>query len=327
MRTFLKVLITLVMVALATALGLWLWHYYMYTPWTRDARVRADVITIAPDVSGWVSQMDIQDGQDVHKGDVLFRINDRRYQAALDQAKATVSQRQAEYRLQAHDYQRRRGLSSNAISSESLDTAQLNAQSAKASYEQAQAQLESAQIDLERTVIRAPTDGTVVNLNLREGNYVSQGNAQMSLIRAGSFYVTAYFAETKLPPIDVGDRASIHLMSGAKELTGHVASIGRGIANTNTTGNNQLLPQVQQTFTWVRLSQRIPVDIVIDHIPDGVYLSAGMTATVRIAPEDRDDSNRDTPPEAIQHNSSEQGAAPRIEGATGAGSAPPGQSQ
>ncbi|QEL12844.1 HlyD family secretion protein [Kushneria phosphatilytica] len=320
-------LITLVMVALATALGLWLWHYYMYTPWTRDARVRADVITIAPDVSGWVSQMNVQDGQDVSKGDVLFRINDRRYQAALDQAKATMEKQKANYLLREHDYQRRKGLSRNAISSENLDTAQLNAQSAKASYKQAQAQLESAQIDLDRTVVKAPTDGTIINLNLREGNYVTQGNAQMSLVRAGSFYITAYFAETKLPPIDVGDRASIHLMSGAKEMTGHVVSIGRGIANTNTSGNNQLLPQVQQTFTWVRLSQRIPVDIVLDHIPEGVYLSAGMTATVRVMPDDRDDSNRDTPPNAIEHNGSTQGADPKVEDVKGTGNARDEQSQ
>lgn len=54
MRTLLRSLVTLVIVALALVAGLWLWHYYLYTPWTRDGRVGAEIITVASDLSGRV---------------------------------------------------------------------------------------------------------------------------------------------------------------------------------------------------------------------------------------------------------------------------------
>lgn len=282
MRTFLRSLVTLAIVALAIAAGLWLWHYYLYTPWTRDGRVRADVITIAPDVSGRVVDLPITDNQQVAKGDLLFRIDDTRYQAALEKAKAVVQQRQAELELSQHEASRRNRLSRQAISAESQETAQINSRVASAQLGQAKSALNSAQIDLERTTVQAPAAGHVLNLQLAEGNYVNTGTPVMALVKADSFYVTGYFEETKTPHIRVGDPARVILMSGDVELEGHVASIGRGIADSNTSTDNQLLPQVQPTFSWVRLAQRIPVRIELDAIPEEVTLSAGMTATVRI---------------------------------------------
>lgn len=282
MRTFLRSLVTLAIVALAIAAGLWLWHYYLYTPWTRDGRVRADVITIAPDVSGRVVDLPITDNQQVAKGDLLFRIDDTRYQAALEKAKAVVQQRQAELELSQHEASRRNRLSRQAISAESQETAQINSRVASAQLGQAKSALNSAQIDLERTTVQAPAAGHVLNLQLAEGNYVNTGTPVMALVKADSFYVTGYFEETKTPHIRVGDPARVILMSGNVELEGHVASIGRGIADSNTSTDNQLLPQVQPTFSWVRLAQRIPVRIELDEIPEEVTLSAGMTATVRI---------------------------------------------
>ncbi|QSA20441.1 HlyD family secretion protein, partial [Vibrio furnissii] len=144
----------------------------------------------------------------------------------------------------------------------------------------AKAQLHSAQINLDRTQVHAPADGTLINLNLREGNYVSQGSSVISLVKANSFYVTGYFEETKLPLIKVGQTAKISLMSGGEPLTGSVVSIGKAIADSNTSSNGQLLPQVQQTFNWVRLAQRIPVDIKLDPMPEGINISAGMTVSI-----------------------------------------------
>ncbi len=282
MRTLLRSLVTLVIVALAIAAGLWLWHYYLHTPWTRDGRVRADVVTIAPDVSGRVVALPITDNQGVAKGETLFRIDDTRYQAAREKAQAVVQQRQAELELSQHEASRRNRLSRQAISAENQETAQINSQVAAAQLGQAQSALTSARIDLERTTVQAPATGHVLNLQLAEGNYVNAGTPVMALVKADSFYVTGYFEETKTPHIQVGDPARVILMSGDTELEGHVASIGRGIADSNTSTDSQLLPQVQPTFSWVRLAQRIPVRIALDEIPDDVTLSAGMTATVRI---------------------------------------------
>ncbi|WP_136253734.1 efflux RND transporter periplasmic adaptor subunit [Onishia niordana] len=282
MRKLLRMLTTLVIVALALAAGAWLWHYYLYTPWTRDGRVRADVITIAPDVSGWVSKLSIEDTQSVDKGDVLFQINRQRYATAVEQAKAAVARKKAQWESKQHEENRRNRLSNRAISDEDRDLARLETQSAKASLDQARAELESAQLDLARTTVTAPAAGHVLNLRLSEGNYVNTGNPVMALVKADSYYVTGYFEETKMPGIAIGDPARVTLMSGDTRLEGHVAGIGRGIADSNTSSNDQLLPKVEPTFNWVRLAQRIPVRIELDDIPDGTLLSAGMTATVRV---------------------------------------------
>ena len=154
---------------------------------------------------------------------------------------------------------------------------------AEASLDLAKANLASAQIDLERASITSPVDGTIVNLTLREGNYVSQGSPVLSVVAANSIYVTGYFEETKLPLIHEGQKATITLMSGGKPITGTVKSIGNAIADTNTSANGQLLPQVQQTFNWVRLAQRVPVDIELKEIPKDTRLVAGMTASIRLA--------------------------------------------
>lgn len=289
MRTPLRMLITLVVVALAVTAGVWLWHYYLYTPWTRDGRVRADVITIAPDVSGWVRQLPVSDTQKVEQGDTLFQIDQARYQTAVNKAQAVVALNQAQLELKRHEENRRNNLSNQAISSENREVARIDTRVAKANLDEAQANLESAQLDLKRTVVEAPADGHILNLRLTEGNYVSAGNAVMALVKSDSYYVTGYFEETKMSRIEEGDVTRITLMNDDTELRGHVAGIGRGIADSNTSPNDQLLPQVEPTFNWVRLAQRIPVRIELDDVPEGTLLSAGMTATIHVV----DDTDAD----------------------------------
>ena len=67
------------MVAIAGVVGWQLWVYYMEEPWTRDGVVRADVVGVAPDVSGLVSEVLVRDNQQVRKGEVLFRIDKERF--------------------------------------------------------------------------------------------------------------------------------------------------------------------------------------------------------------------------------------------------------
>lgn len=285
MRPSLRMLLTLIIVAIAIAAGAWLWRYYLYTPWTRDARVHAEVVTIAPDVSGWVRALDVTDTDYVAQGDTLFSIDDTRYQAAVDSAQATVDHREATLELNRAEESRRNQLSNNrAISAENQQIAQINSRIAEADLQQAEAELASAQLDLARTQITAPVSGHLLNVQLSAGTYVNRGSPVMALIAEDSFYVVGYFEETKMPAIRVGDPVDVILMNGDTHLEGHIAGIGRGIADSNTSLNQQLLPQVAPTFSWVRLAQRIPVRIALDEVPDDTLLSVGMTATVRVDP-------------------------------------------
>lgn len=283
MRSTIRVGITLAMVVAAIFAGSWIWQHYMYSPWTRDARVRADVVTIAPDVSGWVVELNVRDNQQVKAGDLLMSVDHDRYQAAVEKARAVVDIRRQQLSLREHEASRRSRLGAQAISAELLENAQINAEMARGEYREAQADLRMAELNLARSEVHAPRDGQITNLVLAQGNYVNAGQPVMALVDTRSFYVQAYFEETKLPRIQVGAPVEVWLMGGDQGIRGEVESISRGITDRNASPDGQLLADVEPTFSWVRLAQRIPVRIRLDDIPEGLVLSAGMTASVRVA--------------------------------------------
>lgn len=282
MRALLRIAVTLCLVAVAVFAGWKLWQYYMLTPWTRDAKIRADVVIIAPDVSGWVRELKVQDNQQVKAGELLMSIDRDRFEAALDKASAVAETRQQQLRLREHEASRRAALGPQAISAELRENAQINAAVARGELRQAQADVKAAEINRARSQVKAPRDGHITNLRLAEGNYVNAGQPVMALIDDSTFYVQAYFEETKLPRIRVGDPVKVWLMSAGEPMQGHVESISRGITDRNANPDSQLLAEVEPTFNWVRLAQRIPVRIKLDQVPEGVTLSAGMTASVQV---------------------------------------------
>ena len=284
MKKYLRIIFTIAIVIAAVFAGRWVWTDYMHTPWTRDGRIRADIVTVAADVSGWVTTLNVKDGQAVKKGQLLFSVDNKRYQAALEKTKANTESALLTWELAKHKYNRRVALNTQkAISEEDLELTRINRNIAKASYDLAKTEQDLAQLNVDRTEVVAPVSGQIINLNLCQGNYIAQGVSVFAIVKSDSFYVTGYFEETKIPLIHENQQAKIALLSGGKQLTGRVVSVGKAIANTNTQSNSQLLPQVQQTFNWVRLSQRIPVDIQLDELPQDTQLSAGMTATIHLA--------------------------------------------
>lgn len=285
--------LTLVLLCGIVTIAIYIWDKYMYTPWTRDGRVRADVINIAPDVSGWIKEMNAHNAQRVEAGDVLFTVDDARYQVALELAEAQRNSAKIAWQRSTNVYQRRSRLPKGAVSREEIDTARLDMLESEAVYIQAQAAYDNAKLDLDRTVYKAPVSGKITNLELEQGDYVTRGSSQLALVRDSSYYVTGYFEETKIPSIRPGDKVDIWLMAGKVKLEGEVESIDSGISNTNTTPGNQQLPSVEATFAWVRLAQRIPVNIRIGHIPDNLSLSVGMSATLKVhSPADRQREQR-----------------------------------
>jgi len=324
-----RFLLTACVVVVAIALGHALWKHYLYSPWTRDGRVRADVVQVAPDVSGLVAAVKVKDNQFVHKGDVLMLIDPKRYILALQQAEANldaakanaraagagtaaaaaaIDGRESEYRMYQAQAARRLQMAEKSVISEearqnavatannaradlraaqaSRRQASASAQQALAAVQQAQIAVDVARLNLRRTEVRAPADGYVTNLDVRVGDYASTGVARLALIDSHSYYLYGYFEETKLPQLRVGDPVDIRLMAGGIRLKGTITGIARGITDSdNPTGGN-LLADVNPTFNWVRLAQRVPVRIAIDNasLPRGMVLAAGMTATIEVTP-------------------------------------------
>lgn len=273
---------TLVLIGAIVVVLVYIWDSYMYTPWTRDGRVRADVVNIAPDVSGWIDELHAQNSREVKTGDVLFTVDHARYQVAVDLAQAQSDSAKVSWDRATNVYKRRTQMSADAVSREEVDTSRLDMMEKQASYKQSVAVLNSAKIDLARTTYTSPASGKIINLELEKGDYVNRGVNRLALVKDDSYYVTGYFEETKIPGIKIGDKVEIWLMAGTLKLEGHVESIDSGISNSNSTPGNQMLPSVEATFAWVRLAQRIPVNIKIDQVPEGVNLSSGMSATLKV---------------------------------------------
>ena len=278
-----RMAITMIVLSAAAVLALWAFRRYEYSPWTRDGRINAYVVDTAAEINGQVIEVAVQDNQFVRKNDLLYKIDPRDYQAAVKRTRAALDGARAQLALDRASVQRRDTVAAGAVSAEERQIFASKVQTDEAELESAQAALYKAQLDLERCEIRSPVNGWVTNLTVRAGNFATTGQRQMSVIDADSYWISGYFEETRLRHVNVGAQVRAVLMGYPDSaILGHVESINRGIADTNTAPNPQGLPQVNPIFTWVRLAQRIPVRVHIDHVPNGVHLAIGETCTVNV---------------------------------------------
>jgi len=207
------------------------------------------------------------------------------YQALVKQDSASV-QNAEQYTSQMHQQEAavKSAQATLKLAQQQVEALKAQRMSAEANLAQANAQRDQAQVNLERTRIISPVNGYVTNLLAQLGDYANVGQNLISVVDADSFWVDGYFEETKLHGIRVGDPASIKLMGHREIIRGHVDSIARGISVANAQPTSEGLANVNPIFTWVRLAQRIPVRIHIDHVQPGEVLSTGMTATDQIEP-------------------------------------------
>lgn len=282
MKSIVRFVVTAVLVLIACVVVWNIWVYYEVAPRTRDGRIRADVVTVAADVAGRVVDVAVHDDQTVRKGDVLFRIDPARYRIAVQQAEGALEDAKATMEQAKRDAARYDKLGVNIASVQQHEQAATAAAKAAAGYEEAKAALALAQLNLARTTVKAPVNGIVTDLSLQSGDYVAAGSPAVAMVDSDSFYAVGYFEETKLSGIKVGDPVKVTLMGERQPLYGHVTGIAAAITDPSRTTNAQLLPDVNPSFTWVRLAQRIPVRIALDHPPQSLRLVAGRTASVEV---------------------------------------------
>lgn len=280
-----RLILTLLVVVFACVVVWRMVMYYMYAPWTRDGHIRADVIQIAPDVSGLIEAVDVRDNQVVKRGDVLFTIDQERFKLALRQAQASLADRRETLAQAQRENKRNRGLG-NLVAREQLEESQSRELRAQAALSEAQVAVDAAQLNLDRSVVRSPVDGFLNDRAPRAREFVSAGRAVLSVVDSNSFHIEGYFEETKLTQIHVGQKVDIRMMGDDARLSGHVQSIVAGIEDRDRSAGSNLLPNVNPAFSWVRLAQRIPVRIAFDQVPADFRMVAGRTATVSILEDD-----------------------------------------
>lgn len=276
-----RIAVTVIIAVAAVFAGHYLWRYYQVEPWTRDGRVRADVVQIAPDVSGLVTRVDVVNDQTVVRGQPLFYIDRDRFELALRQANAVVASQRESLAQARREAQRNRELG-NLVAAESTEQSGSKVAQGEALLAQALVARDLAALNLQRTVVVAPTDGSLSDLTIRVGDYATAGKPVLALIDAHSLRIEGYFEETKLRSVHVGQRVTVRLMGDSALLHGHVQSIAPGIEDRERASSANLLPNVNPTFSWVRLAQRIPVRVVLDEPAGEARLIVGRTATVTI---------------------------------------------
>jgi len=145
-------------------------------------------------------------------------------------------------------------------------------------YQQAKAARDAAQLDLARTRIVAPAAGVVSNMKLQAGEYVAKGVPVFSLIENGPLWVEANFKETQLTHMHAGQPATIVADAYPdQEWRATVRTISPA-----TGAEFAVLPPQNATGNWVKIVQRVPVQLGIDLAPGDPPLRAGMTVMVRV---------------------------------------------
>lgn len=278
---------TAIIVALAAWATVSLYSRYVQNPWTRDGQVRANIVGIAPRVSGPIIRVAVRDNQQVNKGDLLFEIDPSDFQAQADIAAGKVQNDEAAFTQEKQNLNRQTDLYRTHVNAlQDFQNAQDNFAAAQAQLASGKANLELAKLNLSYTKVFAPVDGYVTNMNTSPGTYVTAGVQLLALVDTSSYWVAGYFKESQLPHIKVGQKAIVTMMGYEKQpFEGVVGSVGWGIYVNDGSGNNStaLLPSVSPTIDWVRLPQRFPVRIqIIGETP--VPLRIGQTVSVAMTP-------------------------------------------
>src|SRR6201987_4853904 len=191
--TVVKQVATLGVALVAIVMALVTWDYYVTAPWTRDGRVRVQVASVAPQVSGQITELRVGDNQYVHKGDVLYVIDPFDFEVALQEDRAQLRQKAADLQVKQVQSERRQRLSDLATTPEEQQTFAGSAVQAKAAFDAAQQQVAQAEINRHRTRVRSPVNGYVTNLLMRVGDFAHQGGVNISVVDTDSYWIDGYF--------------------------------------------------------------------------------------------------------------------------------------
>jgi len=273
----------------AIYLGYQKYEEYFNNPWTRDGQVRANIIKVAPRVSGPIVNVAVNDNQFVRKGDLLFQIDPSTYAISLSQAEVSLERSKVSSRGKKIEYDRLldiRAKDKGAVSHKDLVRRQITYEESLLQIKSAEEQLKAAKLNMGFTNVHASVDGYVSNVDIRNGTQAVANQPLIALVDSNSFWVFGYFRENQLEQIQIGSKAKVTLMAHPdKPIDAVVESLGWGIAPKDGTVGYNLLPNVNPVFQWIRLAQRIPVRIALNELPEGVALRFGLSASIMVQQE------------------------------------------
>ena len=281
---FIRKITSLIIVAGAIFITLYVWGIIERHPRTDDATARANVVGIAPRVAGQILKLNVQDNQEVKKGDVLFEIDPEDYKLILEKAKAelaTLDQQLAQAQDTLHRLEPL--LPHGFATADTVDKARTAVTTLQAQREGVVATINLEELHLSYCNVIAPFSGRVINLNISAGAHVTTGVPIFSLLDTSKWYVIAQFREGELRHISPGSPATVYLVSAPNQrFRGKVQGIGWAV---KPEGEIDLppsgVPYVKRELNWVRVAQRFPVRIEVEN-PDPNLFRMGASAVAII---------------------------------------------
>jgi membrane fusion protein, multidrug efflux system len=274
-----KILSGIGVVALAV-MGYLLYQHFSFVS-TDDAQIDAHAVLLAPKVSGYLTKVNIVEGQAVKQGDVLVEIDERDYANAVKQTSGELGALEARKRDAETTYNRIAALfAKEAVSQAQYDQASATRNDLRAKYDAVSAQVSQAQLNLENTKIRAPSDGFIAKKSAEVGQLAAPGVPLVGFVDGASRWVTANFKETEIEDIRIGAKVDIEVDAiSSKKFTGTVESVSSATGATFS-----LLPPDNATGNFTKVVQRVPVKIKIENLSaeDVLNLRAGLSAIVKV---------------------------------------------
>jgi multidrug efflux system membrane fusion protein len=283
-HNFVRKIVTLIVVAGAVVVTLYVWGIIERHPRTDDATARANIVGIAPRVTGQILELNVQDNQEVKKGDVLFELDPEDYRLVLERTKADLATLDEQI-AQAHStLQRLEPLLPNRFTTpDTVDKARTAEATLRAQREGALAAINLEELHVSYCKVIAPFSGRVINLNISAGAHVTAGVPVFSLLDTSKWYVIADFREAEIRHMAPGSEAIVYLSSAPNQrFRGKVQGIGWAV---KPEGEVDLppagVPYVKRELNWVRVAQRFPVRIEVEN-PDVDLFRMGASAVAII---------------------------------------------
>jgi membrane fusion protein, multidrug efflux system len=284
LRKFIRKIVTLIVVASAAIITLYVWGIIERHPRTDDATARANVVGIASRVTGQILKLNVQDNQEVKKGDVLFELDPEDYRLVLEKAKAELATLDRQIALAHSTLQRLEPLLPNGFTTaDAVDKARTAEEALRTQREGAAASINLEELHLSYCKVIAAFSGRVINLNISAGAHVTAGVPVFSLLDTSKWYVIANFREAEIRHMAPGSEAIVYLSSAPNQrFRGKVQGIGWAV---KPEGELELppsgVPYVKRELNWVRVAQRFPVRIEVEN-PDVDLFRMGASAVAII---------------------------------------------
>lgn len=263
------------------AAGWFMWDYIMYVT-TDNAQIEGHFVMLAPKVGGYITKVNIEEGQRVKKGEVLVEIDPRDYENTYRQVAGELTSVEARKNDAERMYRRISQLKNQgAVSQQQFDTTSSTYNETKAKWDAVSAQVAQAQLNLTNTKIVAPSDGFIAKKSVEVGQLAAPGIPLIGFVDASERWVTANFKETDLASIKPGAKVKVEVDAiGGRNFEGKVQAISSATGATFT-----LLPPDNATGNFTKVVQRVPVKIGLDNLKEGdaEILRVGLSAFVRVS--------------------------------------------